>query len=124
MAIIMVVEDNDDIREMTSEFLQGHGYQVLEATNGREALQLLDGIDAKPCLLLLDLMMPVMGGVEFLHELEASGRLRSYPVIVISAGHVQRSDVPQATELMRKPPNYTRLIEMVKEICPPDCQHG
>lgn len=114
----MVVEDNEDIREAMAEFLLSYGYQVIEAENGKHALELLDEVDEKPCLLLLDLMMPVMSGGELLQVLESSGRLALYPVIVISAGNYKASDFPQAIKFVRKPPDYKQLLECVQQICP------
>ncbi|MDB4990025.1 MAG: Transcriptional regulatory protein [Myxococcaceae bacterium] len=82
----MVVEDDDDIRELVAELLRDEGYDVREAENGQRALEQLDSMDKEPCLVLLDLMMPVMSGPQLLRILEQSHRLASLPVVVLSAG--------------------------------------
>lgn len=63
MKPILVVEDNADLRELVCFVLHEGGYDVLEAENGRDALDQLENMHPLPCLLLLDLMMPVMNGV-------------------------------------------------------------
>src|SRR5262245_36830107 len=69
---VLVVEDDDGIRESIVEILRDEGYLVHEASNGREALeQLKDG--QRPCVVLLDLMMPVMSGWQFLQEIQDTG---------------------------------------------------
>ena len=84
MAKILVVEDNDDVREMMAVTLELEGHQVSTAVNGRDALEQLRTGD-KPCVILLDLMMPVMNGWELRREIESDPALADVPVIVISA---------------------------------------
>jgi two-component system, chemotaxis family, chemotaxis protein CheY len=116
MPTVLVVEDVEDIREMVAETLRLEGYDVLEAEHGQQALELIERAPEKPCLVLLDLMMPVMGGAEFLAVLEATGRLATLPVIVISAGG-QAKDAPQAAHFLRKPPSHDLLMQLVREYC-------
>ena len=59
---VIIVEDDDDIRDTFREVLESEGYHVLTAANGRVALDLLEGMRDVPCLVLLDLMMPIMNG--------------------------------------------------------------
>lgn len=117
----MVVEDNDDIRELLSETLRDEGYAVVEAEDGQQALDLLDTTPQQPSLVLLDLMMPVMGGVEMLRILERQGRLATLPVIVVSAGGTP-AQVPQATHFMAKPPDQEALVALVHKLCGPGDQ--
>jgi CheY-like chemotaxis protein len=121
MPTVMVVEDYEDIREVVAETLRDEGYDVLEAEHGKRALELLDSVKDQPCLVLLDLMMPVMGGVELLARLEQSHRLAALPVVVVSAGGCA-DDVPLARRFVRKPPSEELLKQLVHEFCGPPAQ--
>jgi CheY-like chemotaxis protein len=81
---VLVVEDDPDIREVLEEMLDSGGHRVLTASNGREALDILDRLSS-PCLVLLDLMMPVMSGFAFLEELQRRPNNQSVSVLLISA---------------------------------------
>lgn len=80
---VLVVEDNAENREMTSRQLAKAGWRVLEAENGRKALEVMQ--IEQPGAILLDLMMPEMDGFEFLQELRQHPEWRSLPVIVLTA---------------------------------------
>ena len=80
---VLVVEDEAEMRELLQRFLQSEGWVVVEAQNGREALDRIS--ENKPRLILLDLMMPTMDGFEFLDELRKHAAWRSIPVLVITA---------------------------------------
>jgi CheY-like chemotaxis protein len=82
--VVLVVEDDPDIREVLEEMLDAGGHRVLTAANGREALAVLDRV-ATPCLVLLDLMMPVMSGFAFLEELTRRPDKDRVNVLLISA---------------------------------------
>ena len=82
--IVLVVEDDPDIREVLEEMLDAGGHRVLTASNGREALAVLDRVGS-PCLVLLDLMMPVMSGFAFLEELQRRPDRERVSVLLISA---------------------------------------
>jgi CheY-like chemotaxis protein len=116
MRSILLVEDNEDLRELYASVLRRGGYLVREAENGQDALAVLESVDSEPCLLLLDLMMPVMSGVELLKALHDSGRLARLPVIVLSAGG-RASDVPEAQKFIRKPVDAHVLLSTVQKFC-------
>ncbi|MDB4985089.1 MAG: response regulator receiver [Myxococcaceae bacterium] len=118
MTSILVVEDNEDIRELVAETLRGEGYEVLEAEHGLHALEVLESLPVPPALVLLDLMMPVMSGVEFIQILEERGRLLEMPVVVLSAGG-RPEDAKQARRFVRKPPSPELLLKLVEEFCGP-----
>jgi CheY-like chemotaxis protein len=82
---VLVVEDDYAIRETLRDLLQDEGYPVLSASNGQEALTLLE--HCSPRLILLDLMMPVMDGREFRLAQRSDPALARIPVVVISADH-------------------------------------
>lgn len=112
---ILIVEDDFDIRDTLSEILSAEGYRVSTAANGREALDQL-GAPELPCVILLDLMMPVMNGWQFRAEQEKDPRLSSIPVIVISAdaGVFQKADALRAAAILRKPVQLDDLLEKVR----------
>ncbi len=87
---VMLVEDDRPVREMMARMLTKSGWKVSQAGNGREALDLL--AREKPGLILLDLMMPVMDGFEFLVEMRANSEWRDIPVIVLSAKDLTEED--------------------------------
>jgi CheY-like chemotaxis protein len=118
MKTILLVEDNDDIREVVGELLRDEGYEVLEAEHGAAALAQLEKMHGQPCLVLLDMMMPVMSGTELLKVLHDSHRLAPLPVVVLSAAS-EAQDVPEAQGFIRKPADPEVLIAMVKEFCGP-----
>ena len=81
---ILVVDDERDVREALELCLQMDGYQVVTARHGREALDLLEG-GLQPSVVLLDLMMPVMNGRDFLMAVRARGDFADVPVVVVTA---------------------------------------
>lgn len=117
MQEIQLVEDDDDIREMLAEILQSAGYVVHEARNGHEALEQLEARD-RPCLLITDVMMPVMNGPELLSELERKNRLSSLAVLALSASDSAHA-VPQANAFLSKPVLPEHLLQTVQKYCQP-----
>jgi CheY-like chemotaxis protein len=87
---ILVVEDDADTRRWLSRALEGEGWQVAEAENGRVALERL--VETPPDLIVLDLMMPEMDGFEFLSQLRRDQALRKIPVVVITAAELTDAD--------------------------------
>lgn len=82
---ILIVEDNADIRDTFRMLFELEGFEVRLASDGEDALQRLDDERGAPCLILLDLSMPVMNGWEFLDELRARHDGADIPVAVLSA---------------------------------------
>lgn len=116
MATLLLVEDNDDVREMMALALQLDGHTVHAVANGREALaSLKDGVE--PCLILMDLMMPVMNGWEFRAALQQDPALREIPVVVVSALSADAAQRLPGTAYVSKPVDIDRLLETVCEYC-------
>jgi CheY-like chemotaxis protein len=118
MGAILIVEDDDDIRELLAAMLRREGYNVLEAEHGAQALEILETESIEPCLILLDLMMPVMTGQELLKVLSDSDRLASVPVVVVSAGG-RPEETPEARHFVRKPPSPELLRDLAAQFCRP-----
>lgn len=114
MESVLVVEDDGDIRESLQGFLKQEGYDVMTAENGRDAIDRIE--KKKPGLVLLDLMMPVMNGWEFLEEKQHNKELAKIPVLVISA--VPGSPcIPGALGFLKKPLDLNRLMDFVELYC-------
>lgn len=116
MRPILIVEDNEDLRDLYCTVLRDRGYDVIEAGNGRVALDILNGPEPQPGLVLLDLMLPVMSGFELLEHLGASSRLDTLPVVAISAGG-SAEDAPGARYFLRKPDSAAMLVSLAEEFC-------
>lgn len=116
MKTILLVEDDDSLRELVGVLLRVEGYEVDEAENGKVALDRLHQMDSLPCLILLDLMMPIMSGPQLLQALNQHERLASLPVIVLSANDPP-SDVPRDVPYLRKPVDPYQLATTVREYC-------
>ena len=113
---ILIVEDDDAIRESVAQILSEAGYQVRQAENGRVALDALLASDTPPDLILLELMMPVMAGGEFVIEIAKHPQLRTVPVVVISA-HLGNFPQRAKYECLAKPFSTQRLLEVVANYC-------
>ena len=116
MATVLLVEDNDDLREMMALALELGGHEVWSARHGEEALRVLHERQA-PCLILTDLMMPVMNGWELRAELRRDPALAEVPVVAVSAippEHLRRLD---GMEFLPKPIDIDRLLHVVCEHC-------
>lgn len=116
MHTILVVEDDAEIRELVADVLTEDGYDVAQAANGQEALDYLRAKRPQPCVILLDLMMPVLSGPELLEILAEDQRLASLPVIVVSAV-AERGTAPGVKRFLRKPISAAVLRRVVAEYC-------
>lgn len=110
---VLVVDDDDDIRESLCEALTEEGYEVVTAANGREALEAIEHMQGRP-LILLDLLMPVMNGWEVL---EALKNARSdVPVVVLSAAaDAARVLESGAIGFLAKPVRLERLLTVIEQ---------
>jgi CheY-like chemotaxis protein len=111
---VLVVEDDEDIRAAIAEILEGEGYDVVVAANGSEALDELQHM-RRPSLILLDLMMPVMNGHEFLARIRETPKWQGVPVLVLTA--VSTEAPPGARGLLRKPFIVEELLDAVQSLC-------
>jgi CheY-like chemotaxis protein len=115
MPIVLVVDDHDDHRESLTMLLEAAGYRVLEARNGDDALRVLrEG--PKPCLILLDMLMPVKSGEDFLAEQRANPDLTDVPTVILS-GATARSDLEGIAGSLPKPVDVLALLDVVATHC-------
>jgi CheY-like chemotaxis protein len=110
--VILVVEDEEESRESLRELLEMEGYDVQTATNGREALDKLDSME--PCIILLDLFMPVMDGWQFLETLRSDGRLARLKILVTTSA---ASNTPTDVPVFVKPLDFDKLLRTLDHFC-------
>jgi CheY-like chemotaxis protein len=112
---VLIVEDEQTIRETLQLTLEIEGYSVYTAENGKDGLEQLRQIP-KPCLILLDLMMPVMNGWQFVEALHENTVLTTIPVVVVTAFN-ERTRSIRADGVMKKPVDLDALLATVKRYC-------
>jgi CheY-like chemotaxis protein len=113
---ILVVEDDKDLRDTLCEALALEGYVVTGVEHGAAALRHLHG-GARPCLILLDLMMPVMDGWTFRREMLNDPALAAIPVVLITAAGEQRTSVVSAEQVLHKPLFMDAVVDVVRQHC-------
>ena len=116
MKKILVIEDNNEIRENASEMLELADYEVYTANNGQEGLQIIRSL--KPDLILCDIHMPVMNGYDVLDHIMADPLLNTIPVVILSA-FSERTDVQKgfekgAADYIIKPFDDVQLLKVVE----------
>lgn len=114
---ILLVEDDVDILETVKDVLSREGYNVVDAVDGKQGLDRLHEI-APPCLILLDLMMPVMSGGEFLATLRHTDTLATLPVVIMSAWSKEAAQLPEEVQgFLKKPVSLRALLEVAGKFC-------
>ena len=114
---ILIIEDEEDIREILKEFFEGEGYEVLTAVHGKDGFRMLEENRA-PDMILVDLMMPVMSGEEFIEKKKLHPQFSSIPTVIMSADHRTKAKA-QALNIkwaINKPLELTALISIVDEV--------
>jgi CheY-like chemotaxis protein len=112
---VLLVEDDDPIREVFAEMLSLEGFAVRTAANGREALAVLH--QWRPDVILLDLDMPEMDGRAFRAEQRRLPQLAAIPVVVLSAvTHAASVAELQVAEVLRKPCNIEALVTAIRRV--------
>jgi CheY-like chemotaxis protein len=108
---ILVVEDEEPVQQLVADLLGDEGYHVLIADDGAQALALVHA--ERPDLVLTDLMMPVMNGVELCRRLRADEQTRQVPIVVMTAAGRSQSDAARADAYLAKPFDLDVLLEIV-----------
>jgi CheY-like chemotaxis protein len=116
--MVLLVDDDEDVRESIGDLPRGRGYAVMTAADGAEALAMLAGIE-RPCIVLLDLVMPGMDGWTFLANIQGNPTLATIPVVIASA-HAATHPPTGALGLLRKPFELDDLFRIVSEHCDED----
>ena len=115
--MVLIIEDEDDVREAFADLLKHRGYHVTTAANGQEALAFL-AQHPDPCVVLLDLVMPVMDGWQFLSALQSDPALAQLPVVIVSA-HAGSHPPAGSIEILRKPFELDDFFAVVERHCGP-----
>lgn len=116
--LILVVEDDADIRTAFAEIITDEGYGVTLSENGQVALDFLNSTTQLPDLILLDILMPVKDGITFRKEQLETQRISHIPVIMLSASH-KLSDLSQQMKVelyLKKPINIDELMDAIKKV--------
>lgn len=115
--IVLVVDDSDDIRELIRMILEMRGFFVVEATNGKEAVELAPQIS--PGLILMDLSMPVLDGYEATRQIHSHPALHDIPIIAVSAfcdpQNRQKALAAGCIECVGKPVDFSLINGLVKK---------
>jgi CheY-like chemotaxis protein len=120
--ILLVEDDQVDVMTIRRALREIHVTNpVVTAENGEDALRYLrDAASEPPCIILLDLNMPIMNGIEFLQHAKADEALRRIPVIVLTTSEEQQDKVSSfdlgVAGYMAKPVDYRRFVEMMRSI--------
>jgi CheY-like chemotaxis protein len=113
---ILVIEDDHDIRVGVRSLLEDEGFRVVTVTDGRSALELLERSPEPPCVILLDLMLPVMDGWHFADLMRQRPRLAGIPIVIMSA----YADPPPPNGIVgfvKKPVNAEALLRLLAPHC-------
>lgn len=112
---ILLIDDEPDLRECIAELLEGEGYKVTQAENGKTGLEKLKSADL-PQVIVLDYMMPVMDGKTFCEIASKDSRLNSIPIILLTAANVPEDTVSamSVAVILEKPINIDKFFAAVK----------
>jgi len=111
---ILIVDDNRLILQALADHLESNGYEIMVAANGREALSLVEA--EVPDLIIMDLVMPEMDGLEATRRLRQNPRLRNLPIVAFTSqsnkGHVGEI----FDDYLIKPFGYDKVIELIQRL--------
>ena len=111
-----MVDDDQDIRDALCELLEDEGYRAVSAANGQEALVYLNSREP-PCVILLDLMMPVMDGWEFRRRQQSDPKFAKIPVVVITAAGKYGAASIAAERVLPKPLQLELVLQALADYC-------
>jgi CheY-like chemotaxis protein len=110
---VLIVDDEPDIRDSLQEFFEDEGYAVSTASNGAEALSRLEN-EELPCVVILDLLMPLVTGNEVYRRMQSDPRLSRVPVVFSTS---DPSRAPAGVLTLKKPVDLRRLLGAVRQHC-------
>ena len=108
---VLLVEDDDELRDIVGDILEASGYDVVPGGNGKQAIEYLNSGGECPSVIVLDLMMPILSGWECLRAIKQDDRLSLIPVIVLTA--LRRDRLPGAAAILKKPFSVADLLDAV-----------
>jgi len=114
---VMVIEDEPEARTHLVELLQLEGFKATAYANGAEALAELQRRTKLPCLIVLDIRMPVMDGPQFRAALLADARLSAIPVVVMTGFDPSAAAKLSVLRVFRKPLDFDALLTAVRANC-------
>jgi len=116
MPCVLIVEDDEDVRDFMDVLLRASGYETMTAANGAIGLEMMH--HRRPCVVLLDMMMPVMDGWTFRARQLADPALAGIPVIAVTAAF-SPLDVKRQLDVLclPKPVDFDRLLDEVSDVC-------
>lgn len=114
MLRILIIEDEPSIRDLLDDFFNGEGFDTLLATDGRSGVDLATLLH--PDVILLDVMLPVMDGVEAARQLKDDARTHDIPIVVMSANLtvLRRPELLAADTVIRKPFDLDELLALIR----------
>jgi CheY-like chemotaxis protein len=115
--IVLVVEDDGEVSQTIKEVIEAQGYRVISVANGQEALAVLE--EERPSLMLIDVFMPVMNGVELLKAVRRNPELAAIPRVIMTATNDRMIGVRQDVPVLYKPVDLDALTGIVHRYCAP-----
>ena len=116
MATVLIVEDEKPVRQFLVAAFEQQGHTVLEASHGRQALNILAQGSARPDIVISDIMMPLVGGVELCAILKSDPATAEIPIVLMSAAHPRNSTIFLADALIAKPFDLDALDAVVQRL--------
>lgn len=116
---ILIIEDDNEIRESLVDILADEGYHVVSAKNGKEGLDYLTTAEKRPCLVFIDLMMPIMDGKTFRLEQSKNPEIAEIPTVLFSAdGQLdKKAESIGFKDYLKKPIDLNELLVIAERYC-------
>jgi CheY-like chemotaxis protein len=114
---VLVVEDDKDVSQTIKELIEDQGCRAICVGNGREALAALEV--ERPCLMLIDVFMPIMNGVEFLKVVKTKEALAKIPRVIMTAANDRMIGVKEDVSVLYKPVDFDALKRLLQKYCDP-----
>lgn len=120
---VLLIEDETTTRGALAEALTVAGFRVYVAANGRDALWQLSQVPERPCVLVLDLDLPVLSGPELLDTLEKQGQLEAFPTVVVTGAERVPAGL-KARQVLKKPVKLRDVVDAVRALHAPPAPAG
>ncbi len=118
MAHILIVDDDSDIKELMEFFLQKKGYEVTTACDGKNALEILETLN--PDLIVIDMLMPGMDGIQTIEELNRKQERKDIPVIMVSGARdemdLMKGLIQRPIKYIEKPFSHDKLLTVIEQM--------